>query len=56
MWFKPAMTDTALDPLAAKKAETRAWFEALRDRIHSAFETLEDEASPGQRAGVPRRP
>jgi len=46
MWFKPAMNDAALDPLATQKAETRAWFEALRDRIHSAFETLEDEASP----------
>jgi len=46
MWFKPAMTDAALDLLASQKAETRAWFEALRDRIHSAFETLEDEASP----------
>jgi len=46
MWFKPAMSDAALDPLASQKAETRAWFEALRDRIHGAFEMLEDEASP----------
>ena len=32
------------DLLSDKKAETRAWFEALRDRIHSAFEALEDQA------------
>ena len=35
------MSDALLD---ARKAQARAWFEALRDRIHSAFETLEDEA------------
>ena len=27
-----------------RKAQARAWFEALRDRIMTAFETLEDEA------------
>ena len=30
--------------LEARKAEARAWFEALRDRICAAFETLESEA------------
>ncbi len=35
------------DPLALQKTEARAWFEALRDRIHSAFEALED-AAPGE--------
>ena len=35
------MSDALLE---ARKAQARAWFEALRDRIHSAFETLEDEA------------
>lgn len=37
------MTD-ASDPLALQKTEARAWFEALRDRIHAAFEALEDQA------------
>ena len=32
------------DSLDLKKVETRAWFEALRDRIHAAFEALEDAA------------
>ena len=31
--------------LAAKKTETRAWFEALRDRICLAFEKIESELS-----------
>lgn len=36
------MTDPSL--LDDRKAQARAWFEALRDRIHAAFETLEQEA------------
>ncbi|MFD1703341.1 oxygen-dependent coproporphyrinogen oxidase [Methylopila henanensis] len=32
--------------LDARKAQVRAWFETLRDRIHASFEALEDEA-PG---------
>jgi coproporphyrinogen III oxidase len=32
-------------PLEARKARSRAWFEALRDDICAAFERLEDEAS-----------
>jgi coproporphyrinogen III oxidase len=32
--------------LEGQKVMARAWFEALRDQIHAAFETLEDEA-PG---------
>ena len=28
------------DSLDLKKVETRAWFEALRDRIHAAFVAL----------------
>ena len=35
------MSDTVLED---RKAQARAWFEALRDRIHVAFEALEDEA------------
>ena len=35
------MTD---DLLETRKAAARRWFETLRDRIHSAFETIEDEA------------
>jgi coproporphyrinogen III oxidase len=40
------MTETAPPPTAldARKAETRAWFESLRDRIIAALEALEDEA------------
>lgn len=40
------MSDVTTDPLTLKQAETRAWFEALRDRIHLAFEALEDQAPP----------
>ena len=34
------------DALDAKKAQVRAWFETLRDRLHASFEALEDE-TPG---------
>ncbi|QYF87664.1 oxygen-dependent coproporphyrinogen oxidase [Brevundimonas sp. PAMC22021] len=43
------------DPLSDKKAETRAWFEALRDRIHTAFEALEDQAPADLFSGEPGR-
>ena len=42
-------------PLDLKKVETRAWFESLRDRIHSAFETLEDQAPADLFPGEPGR-
>ncbi|RFB01766.1 oxygen-dependent coproporphyrinogen oxidase [Parvularcula marina] len=29
-----------------KKSRARAWFEALRDQIHAAFEAIEDDADP----------
>ena len=48
------MTDAA-DPLAPQKTEARAWFEALRDRIHAAFEALEDQAPAGLFPGEPGR-
>jgi coproporphyrinogen III oxidase len=32
--------------LSDQKATARAWFESLRDQIHTAFEQLEDEAPP----------
>ena len=47
------MTDA--DPFADLKAEARTWFEGLRDRIHAAFEALEDEASPELFPGQPGR-
>ncbi len=47
------MTDA--DPFADLKAEARNWFEGLRDRIHVAFEALEDEASPDLFPGEPGR-
>ena len=49
------MSDVTTDPLALKKAETRAWFEVLRDRIHAGFEALEDAASPDLFPGEPGR-
>ncbi|MFN3930257.1 MAG: oxygen-dependent coproporphyrinogen oxidase [Brevundimonas sp.] len=48
------MTD-ASDPLARHKTEARAWFETLRDRIHSAFEALEDAAPAELFPGEPGR-
>ena len=38
-----------------RKAQARAWFEALRDRIMQAFEALEDEADPALYPGSPGR-
>lgn len=49
------MSDVVTDPLTLKKVETRAWFEALRDRIHSAFEALEDAAPADLYPGEPGR-
>ncbi|HYD28731.1 oxygen-dependent coproporphyrinogen oxidase [Brevundimonas sp.] len=48
------MTDVA-DPLAQQKTEARAWFETLRDRIHAAFEALEDAAPADLFPGEPGR-
>ena len=31
--------------METRKTQARAWFEALRDRIMTAFEELEDQAS-----------
>ena len=47
------MTDA--DPHAELKTEARAWFEALRDRICTAFEALEDEAPAALYPGPPGR-
>ncbi|HWV44031.1 oxygen-dependent coproporphyrinogen oxidase [Pseudorhodoplanes sp.] len=41
----PLDADASL--LDARKAKARAWFEELRDRICSAFETLEDDLPAG---------
>jgi coproporphyrinogen III oxidase len=49
------MSDTTTDPLASRKAETRAWFEELRDRIHAGFEALEDAAPADLFPGEPGR-
>lgn len=43
------------DPLSLKKAETRAWFEVLRDRIHARLEALEDAAPAELFPGEPGR-
>ena len=52
------MTDA--DPHADLKTEARAWFEGLRDRIHAAFEALENGAPadlfPGQPGRFERTP
>jgi len=47
-----ANPDTALE---ARKARARAWFEALRDDIVTAFEAIEDEAPPALYGGAPGR-
>jgi coproporphyrinogen III oxidase len=41
--------------LDARKAEARAWFETLRDRIHAGFEALEDLAPAELFPGEPGR-
>ena len=46
------MSDALLE---ARKAQARAWFEALRDRICAAFEALEDEAPAELYPGEPGR-
>jgi coproporphyrinogen III oxidase len=48
----PTATDRVLD---ARKERARAWFEALRDDICAAFETLEDEAPLTLYADAPGR-
>ena len=45
---------TAAD-LENRKARARAWFESLRDRLHRAFEELEDEAPCDLYPGEPGR-
>lgn len=49
----PAMTDS--ERLQDRKNRAQAWFESLRDRIHAAFETLEDEAPADLYPGDPGR-
>ena len=41
--------------LAAKKQAARTWFETLRDRICTAFETVEDDAPSALYPGEPGR-
>ena len=41
--------------LETRKAQARAWFESLRDRIMAAFEALEDEAPAHLYPGAPGR-
>ena len=49
----PAMTDS--ERLQDRKNRAQAWFESLRDRIHAAFEILEDEAPADLYPGDPGR-
>ena len=51
------MSDLALVPphLDARKARASAWFAELRDRLHQAFEALEDEAPEDLYPGTPGR-
>jgi len=49
------MSDALTDPLTLRRVEARAWFEALRDRIHAGLEALEAEAPPQLFAGEPGR-
>ena len=48
------MTDTG-QLLEQRKAQARAWFETLRDRLVAAFETIEDEAPAALYPGAPGR-
>ena len=47
------MTDTAA--ITARQDSARQWFETLRDRIHAAFEALEDQAPADLFTGEPGR-
>ena len=47
------MTDTAA--ITARQDSARQWFETLRDRIHAAFEALEDQAPADLFPGQPGR-
>lgn len=53
----PAASSPLPEPtvLDARKAEARAWFEGLRDRICAAFEAIEDGAPAPLYAGEPGR-
>ncbi len=52
--FEALMT-TAPSPLADRQETARLWFESLRDRIHAAFEALEDQAPADLFPGQPGR-
>ena len=43
--------NSPLDGVETRKAEARAWFETLRDKIHAALEAVEDEARGDAPAG-----
>lgn len=45
-----------LTDIEARKARSRAWFEELRDRMHAAFEALEDEFAPDAPGRFERTP
>ncbi|MES2035355.1 MAG: oxygen-dependent coproporphyrinogen oxidase [Pseudomonadota bacterium] len=47
------MTDATL--LEDRKTRAQAWFESLRDRLHAAFEAMEDEAPSDLYPGEPGR-
>ena len=51
------MSSATLAPpnLDARKLQASAWFETLRDRLHRAFEALEDEAPADLYPGEPGR-
>ena len=52
--FEALMTSTP-SPLADRQQQARVWFETLRDRIHAAFEALEDQAPADLFPGEPGR-
>ena len=45
--------DGSADDFQTEKARAAAWFEALRDRICAAFESLEDSQEAGPHASLP---
>jgi coproporphyrinogen III oxidase len=59
MTAKPIKSESSMAPTVAHeplKQPARAWFEALRDRLCAAFESIEDEYAPASDGPLAGRP